>query len=430
MRTSLILYALALSMVLVGSASGQLYDRTGAWSGALSAEAVAGTGEGRAFYNPAAVAFASGQALSLSSGVDFLAASFAGRSPYPGYGREEVSSANNVQLPGVSYFRVFGPRFAVVFSGFSPFELQRAWEAPATFSGRFLAVNTLLRSYLFSGSFVWKVRDRLAVSVGAGGVFGSLAHDRILPVVLNGSVYSAGLMKLSGTAFGAPGAVLALAFRYDERTKIGIAWRSRQELGITEGRAEVSVIRSNEATVIEVAESALPPSQTFATRLIIPAQVRVGLQRELAPGRSLSLAAALFFSGSGDNFRYNFSSSLPEMNLGNASRNRLELNAVFQQVLSDRVRLGLGYMLVRHEDDPAAYNPVWIPEGEHEIAAAVAYSTGTVHLTLAGRWRSFKKAETTGENTLGLEGVYESGSAGLSLSVAYTFGAGETRKEK
>ncbi len=420
MRTYFIFFILTALMLAAPALEGRQYDRSGPLSGTLVAPAVAGSaGADAAFYNPAATVFLPDFLLTLTAGIDLAGRSFSGKPPYPGYGTTGQGTSQFVQLPAFAVVRSIRKGLSVSLTGYSPFEIHTAWDEPSIFSGRFLAANVLLRTYEISSSLAFAPGKRFSFSAGVSGVFSSIALDRLLPVVLNGNVFNAGLMKLSGTARGGFGAVVSAFLNLNDRTSAGLSWRSQRSLRIDGGEATVLLLDTGSALIDDAAAATLLPSQNFSTQLILPAQVRAAVRHTFAQGKALSLAAALFLTKNADNLLFDFTAGYPQIDLRTATDNRLEISAVYEHALSASWLVRAGYGYSSQEAEAGTLNPAWAPATGQSLALALSYQRGGVLFTLAGQVRAPFSAEAPPDGFAGLAGKYTYSSSNVSFSVAY-----------
>lgn len=201
------------------------------------------------FFNPAAIAFTSGQRLSAGGTLFDLGADFTNENT------GLVSTMDNllIPLPHVFYTAALGDRLAAGIGLFMPYGLETRW--PTTAEGRFIAYKTRLIGFYLQPTAAVKVTDRIAVGAGVDVSFVSLELRQRLdlsevetttPGVTFGNLGIApgtdfADAKLSGNATGV-GFHVGLRIKATDRISFGARYLSRQRIDIDDGEADITQI--------------------------------------------------------------------------------------------------------------------------------------------------------------------------------------------
>lgn len=219
----LLLFGLILSQAgLVQAAGFNLYEagvRATALGGAFTASADDGSA---IFYNAAGLSFQDGAAMSLNFMPVNPRFKFAGATTMNGDGPNAEAASRSYLIPGTYYTNNNDDRYAFGVGVYAPFGLGVEWLDPQTFVGRFVSYDVDIQTIYVTPAVSIKLRDNLAVAIGADVATQSLSLERITPHPIHGTnaldTHISGNSKLNITpSFGLmykPSDKFSLGFMY------------------------------------------------------------------------------------------------------------------------------------------------------------------------------------------------------------------------
>jgi long-chain fatty acid transport protein len=303
-------------VVAVGSARGALAQGYGLNEQGACAMGRGGTGvaapcpDGSSiFFNPAGIAFISGQQLGIGASL------VAPRGDFTDTTTGQVSTLNSKSypLPNVYYAGAVGKRFAVGFGVNAPYGLTTDW--PITSQGRFLGYKSLVQGLYMQPTVAARLNDRVAVGVGVDIVY--------LKVQLRQRI-DLSTQKLTGTPytfaqyFGVPagtdfadvdleghdwnvGYHLGVQIRATDKVSFGARYLSGQKVDVPNGVLTTAQVATGLTTTKPLpgipvgtpmdmvltrqfaSGAVLESGQSGSTTLPLPAQFAVGTALQVAP---------------------------------------------------------------------------------------------------------------------------------------------------
>jgi len=197
------------------------------------------------FFNPAGLAFATGQVL--SAGGTLIAPS--GQFENDVTGAKSSMNSRVYPVPHLFYQRRINDRFAIGFGLFAPYGLETDW--PATFEGRFLGYKSVVQGIYLQPTLAVKLTHRIGIGVGL-----DITHLKVelrqrldlspvaLPPPAPPGATFANLGIQPGTDFANAdlnggawnlGANFGIQFQATDRLSFGARYLTRQKVEITKG---------------------------------------------------------------------------------------------------------------------------------------------------------------------------------------------------
>lgn len=225
------------------------------------------------FFNPAAMTRLEGTQVQGGGSLLMPFTSFAGISPYPGYGVTEEMEAQKFPLPTFYLTHRYGEKSAIGIGVNSPFGLGVDWKDPDKFSGRYIVTRADLRSVNASVSAAYLVNPRLSVAFGGNLSWAKVAlHNRTFSPAPGGGggQYEIAKVDLESDYTPGYGWNAALSMAPNKSWTLGATYRSKV-LVDAHGNADFTQLKTGNATVDAAVAAQLPPDQAVNTVLRFPA---------------------------------------------------------------------------------------------------------------------------------------------------------------
>jgi long-chain fatty acid transport protein len=238
------------------------------------------------FFEPAAIVHLPGQQLMVGGNVISPVVSFAGTPAYPGYGVSEEWTRQSFVLPDVYYTWNHDQKWALGLALDAPYGLGMEWKNPATFTGRTIITKGDLRSFNTSATLAWAFDPRFSAAAGLDVVFANVSLHSIETAVLpGGGGATANVANVELAADYTPAVTwnAGASFTPDARWRLAAHYRSFAVVKIDNGRAtfrQIPYASGNagyDAAFNAGVAAGLPPDQTVATTLHLPAIGSVGI---------------------------------------------------------------------------------------------------------------------------------------------------------
>jgi len=231
------------------------------------------------FFNPAGLSQLHGTQILLGTTVISPKASFRGPSP----SITEYSMQSQVFTPINAYFtHQFSDKFVVGLSVNNQYGLGTKWDK--NWVGKYLAVDTEIRTFFFTAVFSYKITDDLSIAAGPVYASGDVRIERFSSLApFNGDIY----VKLNGTAtaWGVTGGIF---YKPDKSFSVGISYRSQVKFDFTgDSKAEGAP-----AALIAAGKI---PNDNISASLTTPRNVTFGLA--FMPAEKLTITADLQYVG-------------------------------------------------------------------------------------------------------------------------------------
>jgi len=227
-------------------------------------------------YNPAGLSWLKGTQLSLGTTLILPRATFKGTNPFPGFGVTEQYK-HNVFFPSNFYVsHQLSEDFVVGMAVYNPFGLGVEWQDAREFSGRYIAYNTIFRSFYFNPTVAYQLSPDLSIAVGLQAVSAYVELNRYNATVIGPNTFDTAKIKLSGDNGLQFGFNAGMLFRITEKMNLGVAYRSQVDIDVEDGTIEFTQIPVNPVIDPLVAAS-LPKNQPARTSTAFPAILSLGL---------------------------------------------------------------------------------------------------------------------------------------------------------
>jgi long-chain fatty acid transport protein len=173
------------------------------------------------YFNPAAITQLSGTRVSLGSTVILPKASFRGVSP----AITEYKMQDQTFTPVNFYLtRQISKKLYVGFGVNNPYGLGSKWDD--NWIGKYLAVETEVRTFFFAGNVAYQVTDCLSLAVGINYAYGDVTIMKYVPL----PDPIGGDFKLSLTGDGTSiGFNVAAFYKPSEKFSLGVSYRSENK---------------------------------------------------------------------------------------------------------------------------------------------------------------------------------------------------------
>ncbi len=231
------------------------------------------------FYNPAALTRLKGKQLFLGGTWLTTVNSFAGVDPFPGVGTVEAMERGNFFPPQLYWTSPLGAgeKLAYGVGVNAPFGLGVEWKDPENFTGRDRVTKAVLQTLNANFSLAYAIHPRWSVAAGFNALFAKVELHSIKTFVTDGgrpvNVAKAKLSSDFKPGYAFNGGILLTPC---DQWRIGLNYRSRTEVDISDGKAEFTQILSGDPVFDGTIAAGLPRDQAVATKLKFPAMWSLG----------------------------------------------------------------------------------------------------------------------------------------------------------
>ncbi len=282
MSTIRVVRALALAALLAPAAAFAagygIYEQGAAalgMGGAFAASAHDATAQ---FYNPAALTRLEGKQLSLGGTWLTTRTSFAGISPYPGFGVSEEMKNGSFFPPTVYWTNHLGKKWAYGVGMNAPYGLGIEWKDAEKFTGRDRVTKATLQTLDGSLSIAYAPSDKLSLAAGANARYAKVELNNIATFTSSGGAQlNVTRAKLESDFTPAYGWHAAMLRNFATTWRLALTYKSKIKVKVDDGRATFTQIPTGDPAVDAAVLAGLPPSQTVKTELVFPAQFVGGL---------------------------------------------------------------------------------------------------------------------------------------------------------
>jgi long-chain fatty acid transport protein len=134
------------------------------------------------FWNPAGMAFETGEGMQVMAGVIFIAPSqdFTGSAPYPGEGYTSSLEEQIFFPPHLYVVKPLSDTVNFSFGVFTPFGLGTEW--PEGFAGRYISTKADLQLIDIGGQVSWALCENFAIGGGIDYMIASIELNRVVPL--------------------------------------------------------------------------------------------------------------------------------------------------------------------------------------------------------------------------------------------------------
>jgi len=231
------------------------------------------------FYDPAALTRFEGTMFYVGGSALQPITSFAGTTPYPGYGVTEEMVRQTFYPPTLYLSHRWNERWAAGLGVNSPYGLGVEWKDADTFTGRGLATKVDLSTINGSLCLAYAITPSWSVAAGGDVMFAKvkLRNHTLIPIPGGGgATVDVSANELTAGYAGAPGWNAALHFVPSPQWKLGAFYRSRVVVHLDDGTADFSQILTGNPVLDATVAAELPRSTTASTVLRFPALWSIG----------------------------------------------------------------------------------------------------------------------------------------------------------
>lgn len=389
-------------------------------SAALAGAVTAGVASPAAlFYNPAGLAGIGG--TRLLAGIALLRSdvAFSGSNPYPGYGSFEDSNPT-LPIPFAYVAHRIARNWTVGLAVNAPFVVKTEWDDPLKASGRFISARSQFYTYVLSPGMAFALSEDVSLGVALNLSITDLTLDRVVPAIVNGRVFDAALMTLTGTSALAAGMSIGLRYSPVSTITLGLLYRSGVESSFTDKQVSFQQIFSGESGIDEAIRTQLPTGQLGSLDIHLPARVAAGLHLLLRSNLSLELDIAW----------NRWKDLAPVETAITDSRLNQSLNLRWQNTLSVATgleyawrpnwnwRIGYGYL---PSPQPSAdVGPFFVDSDAHQLSFGMGYRFGSLQIDGAALINLHQDRTADHRNPMGFVGKYQIATFGVAFSTEWT----------
>lgn len=220
------------------------------------------------YFNPGALSFVPGTSIVFGSTLIFPSSTFTGPAPSP----TETDSESQMFYPSTLFAsHLLDNGLAFGLGVYNPYGLGTEW--PANWEGRYLGIESTLRTFFFTPTIAYQIAENFGIGVGLNYVYGTVNLTQAFPIIVNGNIVGDGFVEFDGTGDGI-GWNVGLLYKPTDELSLGIAYRSSIDLDL-DGDAEFS--------------GAPVPGSEVTTGATLPANLHVGVTYNVSDELSLNV---------------------------------------------------------------------------------------------------------------------------------------------
>jgi len=376
------------------------------------------------FHNAAGIAFLKGRQLYLGATLIRPDTDFLGAGPFPGQGVSEKSAHGILLPPAFDYSQRLSQRMVVGFGVHVPYALRTRWAGRETsYSGRFLAKATDVRSFSFNPTLAYKLADRLALGGGLDVRLSRFGLERNVPLFnpFTQRVQDVAALRLESREKVALGFNLGVLARPSEGLAMGASYRHKVRTDFR-GSADFTPIATGSAQFDALVAQRLPAGALPATTEIeFPALISVGLQYSWG---DWLVAADVNFQ------QWSSFDSLPLLfegrpDLSEVVREDYKNSQIYrvgaERRMSDTWTVRGGYFFDRTPAPVESISPILADASRHGAAFGASWRRGRLRVEAANWLVFFKERSTEGRSRDSYNGTYRSFAEVFSVSVGLSF---------
>ena len=280
MRKLMVVVTLLMLAAMPAAADGfALFDQSARAAGMGNAYVAQATDPSGIFYNPGALALMKKQ-KGLSAGVDTTSVqSFQYQGLAPGSGAGTTGEQDNsVTVIPHAFATLPLPKTKKGVLGigtYSPFRVKNEWATPETFSGRFIASASEIKTQDVTTVVSFPLSP--SIGFGAGVVYRltTLSATRHLASNLAGTTYDVASVDMKTDSTSSTGWTAGLLIRPSARFALGVSHRSGMDIDF-EGSGTLTQISTGDTQIDQLVAASYPFAQQLAltTRFSLPASPR------------------------------------------------------------------------------------------------------------------------------------------------------------
>lgn len=257
-----------------GAAGYGIYEQGAAALGMAGAATASVHDASAVFFNPANLTrLESGRSLYGSVTLLQPFTSFAGWSPYPGYGVTEQMESQEFFPPALYYAAHWNRAIAYGVGLNAPFGLGVSWKDPDRFTGRSIVTRADLRTLNANASLAWAPDEALSFGAGFNALFArvELENRTLIPAPGGGGgQVDVAHTRLAGGYQPGYGWNAGVSWQAGEPWRLAVSYRSKVVIHL-DGEADFEQIPTGDAAVDASVAAGLPPDQPASTVARFPA---------------------------------------------------------------------------------------------------------------------------------------------------------------
>lgn len=424
MNTPRPVLALALAVLLAPAASqaaGYAIYEQGAAALGMAGASVASVHDASAeYYNPAALTRLEGKQLQLGGTWLNTLTSFAGITPFPGYGVTEEMKNGSFFPPTAYWTNRLGSRWAYGVGVNAPFGLGVEWKNPDQFTGRERVTKATLRSIVGSFDLAWAPIDRVSVAAGPNALFAEVELNNIGTVVGTGgepiNVLRAKLASDYKAGYGFNLAALANPWT---DWRVGLAYRSKIKVNVDNGKATFTQIPTGDPVLDAQVAASMPANQGVTTQLVFPASFVWGVAWNPAPAWTYEIDGVWTGWSAFQKLPLTFAAD-PALNQdiieNYADQYQVRVGAEHRM---ERYTWRLGYYYDQAAAPPESVTPLLPDASRHGATLGLGTVRGRWAIDVYNLFLFVDKRSTEGVERDGYDGVYKTYVNALGATLAY-----------
>ncbi len=417
--------ALTAALLMPAAAHGAGYGiyEQGARSLGMAGANTASVNDGSAlFYNPAALTRLKGKQLYMGGTFLTTTNSFAGVDPFPGVGVVEQMETGTFFPPQMYWTNHIGGSGKVAYGvGVNaPFGLGVEWKNPETFAGRERVTKASLQTLNSNLSVAYAINPRWSIAVGANALFAKVELNSIKTFVTDGglplNVANAKLTSDFTPGYSFNGAILMTP---SDPWRVGLTYRGKTEVDVTDGKAEFSQILSGDPVLDGTIAAGLPVDQGVSTTLKFPAMWSFGVAWNPTPPWTWEVDANWHQWSAFDNLALSFKTDPTlDQTIQEDYRDQFQVRVGAEHRL-ENYHYRLGYYFDQAAAPTESVTPLLPDANRHGATLGLGWQLGKWNVDIYNLFLFVEKRSTDGIEREGYNGVYKAYVNALGASLAY-----------
>jgi long-chain fatty acid transport protein len=424
MKTTRLVRAFTVAALLAPAAAHaagySIYEQGAAALGMAGAFVASANDASAQFYNPAALTGLAGKQLMFGGSWLSTHTSFAGVAPFPGYGVTEAMNTGHFFPPMLYWTNHLGKQWAYGVGVNSPFGLGIEWQDPNHFTGREIITKASLQTIGGSFDVAWAKGPGLSLAAGANVLYAKAELNNIGTLVGDGGQpVNVSNVKLETDMTPGYGFNLAALVSPGPDFHLGLTYRSKITVDISDGRATFTQIATGNAAVDATVADSLPANQGVETQLVFPASFAFGLAWVPAPEWTYEVDGVWTGWSAFESLPLTFAID-PAL-----STELIEHYGDQYQVRAgaehrgEKYKYRVGYYYDQEAAPPESVTPLLPDATRHGLTLGLGMPHGKWTIDLYNLFLFVEKRSTEGRERNGYDGVYKTYVNSLGATLAY-----------
>jgi len=374
------------------------------------------------FYNVAGLADLDRTQVYLGTTLIFTGTKFSGVDPSPGFG-VQGETGTQVFPPSNGYItHRIGNRVGVGFGFYSAYGLGQDWKNAATFSGRHISHDVLLKTFWFNPAVAARLNDHIAVGAGLDLVYTTINLKRFLQqwdANVSGFL-DVGTLELDGNSGLDVGYNAGMLVTPDENWRLGVSFHSHVDADVS-GTADFNQRASGDPAFDTVVGGLFPPDQGGSTTLKLPWLLSAGVAYDGLDRWRLTADFNVFGWSRFDTLPIRFDD--PSLNLVRPQNydNSIQIRTGFAYQYTQSLALRGGYYWDESPQPVESMSPFLADANRHAVTAGFGYRTGDWTIDGFGAVLITSDRSTEGRSNDGLNGSYRAYGSFYGVNFGYSF---------